>query len=486
MTIKDFFKGQSLSPYTTNGAFDRCKNIDITSQPGVLKCGIVPVNIGSTLNLMTSWDTDTTGVHYLAGTARAYSLSANLATLTNITGTGGSACGAFSIKYWEAYLIASISNKLRYSATATPDTWGDFAVGEPTTLTSLNYPNHELFKSEWNGTLYVTNGQKIASLVKVGATFDPTDDTTYAWTADAFTLPSGFTAYSISEIDNLLVIAAYQTLYSKTFFFFWNRADTTAEFIYDLAEPGIHSLNKIGRDVIATGGYRGNFYKVSLYGVKLWKTIPHDTSVYAENLITSMSLTSGIALWDNNLMAGVSNDAAGITSCYCGIYSIGDEIHHAFCPSTGIDGSADQAEIGAIFNYKDTLIFGWRRTTGAGATTYGIDKIDYGTYRQTGYATILESNVYPVGVFAENKSFDRVNVQLGQAMATGQGVCIKYRKNIGDSWTTLGTRDYATNGAISSLDYPGIHNCENLQIRVELTTGASSRTTPSLKEVHLI
>ena len=69
---------------------------------------------------------------------------------------------------------------------------------------------------------------------------------------------------------------------------------------------------------------------------------------------------------------------------------------------------------------------------------------------------------------------------------TGAEMPSFYRDNINDSWTTLGTWDFATYGAKSSYIFPaGIHKVENIQIKIELTTGASSKNTPFLQEVRL-
>jgi len=115
-----------------------------------------------------------------------------------------------------------------------------------------------------------------------------------------------------------------------------------------------------------------------------------------------------------------------------------------------------------------------------------LDRIITSGNRQISYSSYFESLFYPVGTRGGKKSFDKVEVQLARPLQTGEGVKIKWRKNINDSFTTLGTRDYATDGAMSSLEFAGIHNCENIQIRCELTCAASSQNTPYITEVRLI
>jgi len=486
ITINNFKKGQTTSPYTSDGAFARCKNLDVASQPGMARINYLPVLAGTPASLLTSCSVDTSGNLYMAGGGYAYIVAVGTPGITDITGTGGTASAALSIGFWEGYNISAITTKLRYSTIAAPSTWADFDTDEPTTMTDLS--THNIFTSEWDGHLYVTNGKYVARLRKVGATFNPADDATYIWSSDAFELPPGYTAIGISEIDNLLVISAYWTTAYKTIFFFWNRADTASEFVFELDEPDIMSLTKVGRNVFATGGKRGNIYKVNLYGVTPWQRIPFDYD-NAEEMKTynGIGTCKGMAWWNNRLMVGVGNNVNTGGTFNCGLYAVdGNSVYHAHTISSGKDGSDTKVQIGAIATISDMLVYSWTTTTSAPVTAYGVDIVKFSNNRQTSYVSNLESLFYPVGLFNEKKSFDRVEVQLARPLQTGEGVQIKYRKNINDSWTTLGTQTYATNGAVSSLIFPGIHNAENIQIRVELTTGASSKNTPYLKEVHLI
>jgi hypothetical protein len=489
ITINNWFKGQSTSPYTSNGAFSKCLNLDINEQPGIARIGYLPVLAGAPAALMTSYTIDTSGTSYMAGNSYAYSINTTTPAITNITGTGGTASAALDIKFWEGYLISSVGAKLRYSAIGTPSTWGDFDAVEPTILTNL--ATHNMFHSKWNKKLYIANGNYVACLqLESIAVFNPADNTTYIWTADAFKLPTGYTIMGISEIDNLLIISAYLSTASKTIYYFWNRADTTSEFIFELDEPGITSLIKVGRTVFATGGVRGNIYKISLYGVTPWKQIPFDYD-NSEVMITNGRETTfancdGMAWWNNKLMVGVGNNVNTGGTFNCGIYGVdGGSLNHTYTVSSGKDGLDTKVQIGAIATASDMLIYSWMTTTSVPVTAYGIDVVKFSNNRQVA-ASNFESLFYPVGLFNEKKSFDRVEVQLARPLQTGEGLVIKYRKNINDSWTTLGTQTFATNGAVSSLIFPGIHNAENIQIRVELTTGATSKNTPYLKEVHLI
>jgi hypothetical protein len=71
-----------------------------------------------------------------------------------------------------------------------------------------------------------------------------------------------------------------------------------------------------------------------------------------------------------------------------------------------------------------------------------------------------------------------------ESFATILSEARKYRLNLTDSFTTLGTYTYATLGAvISHFDRPGIPAAETLQLRVELL--GTSTTTPQFKSLTL-
>lgn len=495
ITINNWQNGQSSSPFINNGAFAASRNVDINSQKGLLRSSIIPRLAGTPSVLMNSYAITSTNFIYMAGNEYIYGVGWDITvpTITSYKGTGATKCEALGVAVWEGYLLGVENDKVRYSALPCIGVWGDFDAGDPSTLNDS--ADHCVFNSVWDGSLYIGNGQYVAELsLDTGATFDPTDDATYTFVGDAFKLPTGYIVMGISEIDNMLVISAKigSTTSSskyKTTFFFWNRADTTSEYIYEIDEPEIHNLHKRGRNVYASGGIYGSVYKVGLYGVAKWKQIPFDYDYWHPPYTVGGSNGSGkMADWCGNLVMGVGHYSYTGAFNPCGIYTLENGISHLFNPSSGDFGYNANLEIGTIASIGNCLIFSWSKSDGT-PTIYGIDVVKNSYYRPVSYTSWVESLMYPVGSYNEKKSFDHVEVQLAQPLATGQGVIVKYRTEIeqtGSNWTTLGTQTYATNGAVHSLYFPGIHNVENIQIRIELTSAASSSRSPCVKEVHLI
>jgi len=119
------------------------------------------------------------------------------------------------------------------------------------------------------------------------------------------------------------------------------------------------------------------------------------------------------------------------------------------------------------------------------AISYGIDLSSATSYAYgTDYSGYFESMLYTVGTINNKKTFEQLEFQLDRELATDEGIRIKYRVNLTDAWTTIGTYTYATLGAkISHNVIPGIPACELLQIRVEFK--GTSTTTPSFKMLVL-
>jgi hypothetical protein len=69
---------------------------------------------------------------------------------------------------------------------------------------------------------------------------------------------------------------------------------------------------------------------------------------------------------------------------------------------------------------------------------------------------------------------------------SGQGIKLKYRTNLNASYTDIGTYDFSTySGIQSKVVPPNIVDAQFVQIKAELTTGASSATSPELRRIIL-
>jgi len=119
------------------------------------------------------------------------------------------------------------------------------------------------------------------------------------------------------------------------------------------------------------------------------------------------------------------------------------------------------------------------------SVTYGIDLNSATSYDYTtDYSGYFESPIYQVGTPLQPRQFTELEFQLAKELATGEGIQIKYRVNLTDSFTTIGTYTYTSLGAVTSHNaVADIPACEFIQVRVELNGTAT--TTPQFKYLTL-
>jgi len=151
--------------------------------------------------------------------------------------------------------------------------------------------------------------------------------------------------------------------------------------------------------------------------------------------------------------------------------------------TTGNDGTISALKVGALLpTSRDTILAGWQDTT-----TYGIDQTTT-TTRVASYGGYFESVLYQVGTYLNKRQFTKMEFYLAKELAASEGIQVKYRINLTDTWTTLGT--YTTTiigtGKTSFIEKEiKIPPCEQIQIRIELNPGASNLTTPQFKNLIL-
>jgi len=487
--LNNYQKGQTSSPYINNGAFSRAQNLDVFSQPGMARINYLPV----------AYDTDTDSLADIpVSVARQESILTNVfigsqdnkvylynTSTTKITdrGTGGK-----FVTDWKGYLLGAGTGVGDIKYWTTPTTWANLADGS-----SLGVGEHFLFKSSQDDKLYICNGQKIA-VVDEDTDFDPSNAATHSFTAAAFTLPEGYLSYSITDLNDRLVISAVRSTssatpekVSETAYFIWDRAATSSDQIFFIPESDMTTMMNIGNIIYITGGENGRVYTLSESGLKFLAQIPFDLDNNKKVKIGRFGHQS-LAWFNNHLLVGVSSDDGLYPA---GIYGITPDgrICHEFLPSEGYDGSTKDVRIGPIFTIdENNIVFGWENNTDS---TYGFDKIQTSGNRQISYSSYFESILHRVGTQHKLAQFEDIDVQLIRPLQTGEGVRLKFRENTNDSWTTLTTRDgneftYAQYGAITQFTMPfGKRDIQNIQFRIDLTTGASSKNTPYLFDITI-
>ena len=484
--INNFHRGQASSPYVADGAYAKAVNLDVFGQPGIAR-----INYGAVLESEDSGDhevTDlinnfavdpTTILRIFAAGERSGNIyySANAGnSWTLLLANRGKRCVV-----WKDYLLAC-------GHTTAINTYGPLTSSpnwntgfENTTITAK-----VIFVSKNNGYVYVGHGRYVASIYEeAGKNFSDSDESTYTFTDKDLTLPEGYNITCIAEQREDLLIGANTKTSAVVFVWDRDRVEFTHPII--LPESRINSIFSVGNRVYISAGVNGRLYVYSEAGLVPFIQIPSD---YDDDKAVIIG-EQGITWWKDRLLIGTKNVSDETTSVIpVGIYGVkGKAINLEHLISTGGDGSDAQLDIGAIHAVDDTtLLIGWYDKNNTDKE-YGIDRVKDDFNRYTGYAAYLESIFYRVGTERNPANFSQIEVHLARPLQDGEGVRLKYREAINTAWSsaiTTGTIDFATDGGIQDHIFDtAIKGIKNIQVRVELTTKASSQNTPYLLSVEL-
>lgn len=479
MIWKDFQKGQCSSPFLQDGAFAKSANIDI-SRSGIARINYLPVKEADTTALCRQISKDpaeSTHAYGSFGSTIYKSTNSGDSFATTSGGTGN----YFSI--WKNYLLSFGGTDIDYygALSGTPSWTADWKTDLQDTS------EHFAYVSKNDGYLYFCNGRYVG-LLEEDTTFDPSSGATYTISNTALTLPQNYQALCLAEQRENLLIGAIEGQTAgpvqQASVFIWDRERKEYDYQVTVPENAINAMYTLRDDTFISAGQRGRIYLFSEAGLVPFIQLPFDYDAGAKIDVNRHAMGE----WNGYLVVGIESQDGLNPS---GVYLIDTDtrkIHSVLTPSSGEDGSNDILSIGAVLGYDaDNLMFSWQDNENS---DFGLDRIvaDNATqYRRTGYASYMESPFWSVGTKLAPVNYSQIEVQLARPLQTGEGVRLKYRTDINGSWTTIDTIDYSTNGAVSSAILDGaIYGVENIQLRVELTTGASSANTPWLKEIRLI
>lgn len=395
------------------------------------------------------------------------------------TGRGGQGLAIF-----EDYLIVARQTKL--------DTYGPLS-GSPTWRFNWQTVDsdtlwHPMFVSKNDGICYGGAGRYVFSIEEVtGQTFAPTNTATYTFISRTeCVLPWSYRIKCIEESGENMLFGTWKGTnyydYKVADIFPWFPGSLHYQNPIRIADNGVHAmLNKNGT-IYILAGIEGKMYQSNGAVAYPIAQIPISITDLKGGTYLTATPQSLINYKDKICFAFSAGGSSTIDGM--GVWSLmqtsrGNILNLEHGISTGNFGLTTNVQIGALLDISnDTLLVGWKD-----ATSYGIDKTT-NTSRSTGYTAYFESPLYNIGTYTGKGRINDIEFSLVRPLATGEGIKIKYRKDLSASWTTLITLDYTTLGAVQShvdsFTTPPIDS-EYVQIRCELTTGASSNTSPELR-----
>lgn len=354
---------------------------------------------------------------------------------------------------------------------------------------------HCMLLSKNDGKLYIGEGAGVASLEAAGGdiySFDPATGGTFTYTAIALDLPIDVAVKAIGEQGNNVMLGTWKGEQVKWAVVYpWNRSDESFGQPFGLDEIGINQMWVDNEIIYCQAGYSGKYFRSNGVQFNQIAQIPNaianlDSGQRIDCLPGAVAWHRGRLFFGTSLYAGSNLSGMGVWSINPGNkYSL---IYENLI-STGDDGSSTNVVIGALFSAFNRIFhIGWRD-----GSSYGIDRVN--TDRYTTYLGYVESPFYRVGTSLGPRQFTQMEFQLTAPLATGQGLKFYYRNNVLASYTQIttilpggvsGTFDFATLGAISSLNFnPGIPSSDFLQIKAVLTTASGSTLSPELEVITL-
>lgn len=473
LVIKDFQKGIADSPYL---GFADMRNVDVITKPGIAQIGYLTSKVSSTtVTGLVKWfvqDPTTGNLYALDDTGKLYRSTTNGSTWTHISGNTTTDAHGNGLAVWKSHVFVARDTKLDVLKISDNTWYNDWQ-----TLTS-DILFHPMLVAQ-DDFLYIGCGNVIASVADDFAAGTPPTGT---FTSSALDLPSHYRIKCLAELGNKIFIGTWVASGTKKIadIFPWDPSEDTFNLPLRLAENGINQIINYSNNLYINAGLYGTLYKSNGYQVvplKYLKSVTYDSTEYLT------TYPGAIMHHNNKIMFGVSTSGGGNPEPM-GIFGLFNDEVITFdnSVSTLSVGATNTLIVGSLFSISANIFaIGWQDNA-----TYGIDVvIAPDGPRYTSYAARIDSPIYQVGTVLQPKTFSQIEFQLTKPLTTGQGIKLSYRTNTNDSFTLIGTFDYATYAGIQAYNTAFSCTCNTIQIRVELTTGAASTTTPELLDIRL-
>ena len=345
---------------------------------------------------------------------------------------------------------------------------------------------HPMINSKNDNKLYGGADKYVFSLDEAsGQTYAPATAASYTWTSQALDLPSSYRVKCLAELGDYLMIGTWQgtNIYDLEIadIFPWDRSSSSFIKPVQLNENGINAMLTIGNVLYVLAGIGGTIYKTDGINVYPIAQIPNSISDLSGGKYLE-TYPGAIINYKGRLFFGISGGGTNAIDGM-GVWSLketskGTILNLEHVISSGNYGASNVLKIGSLLKMsRDELLAGWRDSS-----NYGIDLTTNTSY-VTSYAGYFESPLYQVGTILKPRTFSQLDLQLVKELAANEGVIVKYRVNLTDSFTTIGTYDFTALGAVISHNAAcKIPACEFIQISCSLT---GSTTSPEFKNLIL-
>ncbi len=420
-------EGISQSPHV---GFADVRNFDIDSRQGIARLNnILAKKSATTVDAQVNWivrDPDTsTNVFALDSNGVLYKSANSGATWAEVSDRSGSGQGLM-VRWGYVFVCEDTTiDVMKISDSSWTDDWQTIDTDSAW---------HPMLYSKNDSKIYGGAGQYVFSIEQL-TTFDPASGSTYTYTQQALDLPASYRIKCLAEFGNNLMIGTWQGSTSVELriadVFAWDRSSVSFIQPIQMDEFGVHAMLNDGNSLIILAGVDGLIY--SSNGASAWVIgqLPQDLSggKYLE------FYPGAICKYKSKIFFGVGQ--GGTTAIAgMGVYSLkqtgkGNILNFEHTVSTLSDGTTNPLKPSALLPItRDTMLVGWRDHT-----TYGIDLTTATSYAYgTDYVGYFDSPLYEIGNVDNKAKPQQIEIHLGKPLATDEGIQIKYRKSLSDSW----------------------------------------------------
>lgn len=426
-----------------------------------------------------------------SGTINSTLWSNSWFTSTALTLTGAPVAGATSATisgsawpyatgtYNVAFVNETVSGLLTNSQNTL--TWTPALKQNETTAINVNLGLSGLIRMAFvsnTNILYFCNGRYIGAIsTPAGYTFSKvltggggfTNHLNYA----ALTLPPGVFSTWLDQQQTNLLVAAQETIYP------WDQISTFYGTPLPITENIVRMIN-ISNTVYVLAGLKGNIYVTNGYSISVVKKIPDAIAGVIDPLWGWGSAISHRQKLYFSVLAQNGQTGTGLLN---GVFSVDEQGNLNFenQNSNGLTNASATADA-VLFDVNTTTRDSYYSSFFDGVT----GGIDYnGTTLYSSNEPVIETDLIPIGTFAQSKTFQSMEFKLDQPMQSGDSITVYARQSLSDTFVQVGT----TTTAVLSDFYQPVNFQKWQWVQFKITISCNSVSTSSsfvrLREIRI-
>ncbi len=282
----------------------------------------------------------------------------------------------------------------------------------------------------------------------------------------------GYSIRVLRDVGDYLLIGAEHVNSSKAKWFLWDGISFDYIRGKELGEDGVQAVcvDDTGGIIVLAGG-KGNFYKLSGSNLIPLQTIPN-----IENSKSVETYPGCATTWQGRPYFSPSNgDSETVKK---GAYSWSRTsknfpivLNYEHVSSSG-ETNGSTLDIGCLFGASSTdMYMSWDNNG-----TFGMDIID----GSGAYATaVYESRIFDDNNPFQQKTFLAFKIRLARVLRTSEKITLKRKADRASTWTTVGSIDFASDGAVIAKSFKG-GNFKATEIQFQLLFTITGSTSPAV------